>query len=421
MNTLECFLDALDRQGLYPEFPTICSGVNEPVCTIGGKSYLLFCANNYLGLTGNESVKEAARKALEWYGLGPGGSRVISGNVDVIETLEAKIAALTGTESCLTFPTGYMANLGVFRAMLDPLMEGGPFRSDESVVFSDEYNHGSIVDGWKLSRARKVIFRHDDLEDLEQKIRENDRPNKLIVTEGVFSLEGEITDIPKYVALARKTGCKLMVDDAHGVGVLGRRGGGVGEHFQCADQIDILMGCMDKAFGGTGGYLCGRQSLIKYLRIACRSSILSSALPTVMAGAMIEAVDQIQQAEPQRAELIANACYLKQALASAGFSIYGASDLPVVTVHVGEESKGVQFARSLLEQGVYCPIIRWPAVPPGTSRFRIIVMASHTREQLDTLVEAFCRSRRTLGLTTEPFAEGPADPHIGSGKPVRVR
>ncbi|HEY1074126.1 MAG TPA: pyridoxal phosphate-dependent aminotransferase family protein, partial [Patescibacteria group bacterium] len=227
---IELFVDQFSQMGLYPDFHTIEGGVNEPVCKVNGEDYLMFCSNNYLGMTQHPAVKEAAKQAIDKYGVGPGGSRVISGNIDIIEDLEKAIAELTGTEDCLTFPTGYMANAAVFRAVMDPLFNNMPVLAENSVIFSDEYNHGSIVDGCRLSKAKKVVFKHDDLADLEQKIKENDLPNKLIVTESVFSLDGEIINIPAYVELAKRTGCKLMVDDAHGIGVLGKHGGGVTEH-----------------------------------------------------------------------------------------------------------------------------------------------------------------------------------------------
>ncbi|MEX0805443.1 MAG: aminotransferase class I/II-fold pyridoxal phosphate-dependent enzyme, partial [Candidatus Binatia bacterium] len=297
-------LQFLDEEKLYPDFHTITGYVNEPEVEISGKKYLMFCSNNYLGITQNQEVKDAAKDAIDRYGVGPGGSRVISGNVDIVETLEKEIASLTDSEDCMIFPTGYMANISVFQALMDPLFFNLPYKSSDSVIFSDEKNHGSIVDGIRLSKATRVIFKHNDIADLRRKITEYDLPNKLIVTEGVFSLEGEIIDLPAYVSLARETGSKLMIDDAHGIGVLGSRGGGTPEHLGCAGEIDILMGSFDKAFGCMGGYLCGKATLIKYLRIACRSSILSSSFPTPLAGALIRAVRVIKQGTDKRERIV---------------------------------------------------------------------------------------------------------------------
>ncbi len=376
-------LNFLDTEGLYPEFRTITEGVNEAECIIDGKKYLSFCSNNYLGLSEKKTVKEAAKKAIDKYGLGPGGSRVIAGDVDIINELEREIALLTGTEACLTFPTGYMANVAVFQAVMDPLFFDMPAKSSDGVIFSDEYNHGSIVDGCRLSRAKKVIFKHDDLGDLEEKIISNNLPNKLIVTEGVFSLDGEIINLPKYVDIAKKYGSKLMIDDAHGVGILGKNGGGTPEHHNCASEVDILMGCMDKAFGGTGGFLCGKKDLIRLLRIATRSSLLSSALPTGMAGGMIQSVKEIRSAGVERSRIIELAEKLKGGLKKSGFKLKERDPIPAISLFIGDEKKGVEFSRRLWNRGIFSPIIRWPAVPEGESRFRVLIMASHTEEQID--------------------------------------
>ena len=257
LESIEAFVELLRSSGAYPPFETICDGVNEPFCTIDGRPFLLFCANNYLSLSEHPAVKEAAKAAIDRYGIGPGGSRVISGNIDIIEDLEAAIAELTGTEACLTFPTGYMANVTVFQALLDPFFLGMPCAKGSGALFLDECNHGSVVDGSSLATATVTTFRHDDLDDLEGKLARSEQPNRLIVTEGVYSLEGEIADIPAYIEVARRNHAWLMVDDAPGIGVLGNSGGGVGEYFDCAAEIDLLMGCMDKAMGSTGGYLCG--------------------------------------------------------------------------------------------------------------------------------------------------------------------
>lgn len=390
MQKIRDFVDGFRSRGFYPDFVTIKSGVNQPICSVGNKEYLIFCANNYLGLTENQDVKNAANKAIDKYGVGPGGSRVISGNIDIIEELEKKLAELTLTEDCLTFPTGYMANIAVFRALMDPLIGDVPQKGSDGVIFSDEHNHGSIIDGCKLSTAKKVVFKHDDLDDLKKKIRENDFPNKLIVTEGVFSLEGEIIDLPKYAQMADDTGSKLMIDDAHGIGIIGKNGGGIGEYHGCPDGIDVLMGCLDKAMGGTGGYLCGKTFLIDYLRIASRSSLLSSAITTMMAGAMVESINKIQKGQELRKELFEKAEYLKESLQDVGFRILGHSDLPAIPLYVGDEVLGIKFSKMLWSHGIYSPIIRWPAVPKDTSRFRIIVMVTHTKEQINKFVEA-CR------------------------------
>lgn len=392
-------LTFLDETGLYPQFQTISEGVNEAECVIDGKPYALFCANNYLGLSGNTRVKQAAKKAIDKYGLGPGGSRLISGNIDVIEKLEAKIADMVGAEDCLTFPTGYMANIAVFQTVMDPLLKGMPVKSEESAIFSDEYNHGSIVDGCRLSKAKKVIFKHNDLEDLRKKIRSNGLTNKLIVTEGVFSTEGEVTDIRPYSSLAKECGALMMVDDAHGIGILGKKGGGVAEAFGAGKAVDIWMGSLDKAFGGTGGYLAGSKELVRYLKIASRSFLLSSALPAASAAAMLEAADIIQNdAVELRKKVFTNAKLVREGLQARGFKILGKDQLPAIPLFVGDERLAIRFCTALMKHGIFTAVFRWPAVPEKTSRLRITVMASHTSDHIRQLIEACTLEGKNLGI-----------------------
>lgn len=389
MEKIKILMGLFRKNGLYPSFDVITEGVNEPICKIRNDRYLMFCSNNYLGLTENKKVKKAGKKAIDKYGVGPGGARVISGNVDIIEQLEVEISKLTATEDCLTFPTGYMANVAVFNAMLNSLMFDLPYKKEDSIVFSDEYNHGSIIDGIKLSGAQKKIFRHNDFKDLEGKIKESIKyMNKLVVTEGVFSLEGEIVDLPSLLAITKRYNAKLMIDDAHGIGVIGNNGGGSVDYHNCSKQVDILMGCMDKAFGGTGGFLCGSKDLIDYLRVASRSSLLSSALPTGMAGAMIESVRLIREMNDSRSKLFNLSKYLREELLMRGFTILGKDNIPAIPLLLGDEKKGIEFSNLLFKKKIYCPVVRAPAVPMGKSRLRIIIMITHEKQHIDYLINA---------------------------------
>lgn len=397
-DSIPVFVDLMKETPIYPKFARITDGVNEPECVVDGEKFLMFCANNYLSLTENPRVKEAAKAAIDKYGVGPGGSRVIAGNVDIIEELEARIAAMTGTEDCITLPTGYMANVSVLKALLDPFFFGMPVRKDSGAVFVDEHSHGSVQDGCELTSALKIPYKHDDLEDLERKLAACDRENKLISTEGVFSLEGEIIDLPAYIDLARKYDAKLMIDDAHGVGIIGDRGGGVGDYFGRAKDIDLLMGCMDKAFGGTGGYLCGSKALIEYLRVGLRSSILSSALPTMMAGAMIESVNIMEHGQELRRQLFEKAAYLRDGLMERGFTVLGRDTIPSVPLFMGDERVGIAFTEGFYERKILCSLVRWPAAAQGKSRFRIIVMANHTYEHLDRFMDACVDIRSSIDM-----------------------
>lgn len=397
---VKAILNLLDSEGLYPEFRTITDGVNEPEVTVDGKKYLMFCSNNYLGLSEHPEVKKAAVEAINKFGVGPGGSRVVSGNVDVIERLESNLALLTGSQDCLTFPTGYMANVAVFQALMDPFIKDFPFDIEDSVIFSDECNHGSIIDGIRLSRAKKVIFKHDDLDDLITKIRQNNLNNKLIVTESVFSTEGEIIDIPSYIQVAEETGSKLMVDDAHGIGILGKRGGGVAERFNCQGKIDILMGSMDKALGGTGGFLCGNKETIRFLRVASRSSILSSATPIATAGSIDRAIKLLSSKLfcNARKQLFERSSRVRKELSQVGFRILGKDNLPAIPLFLGDESLALRFSRELWSLGLFVMVFRWPAVPFGKSRLRITLMSSHRDSHIEKLIGSCIRVGRQIGL-----------------------
>lgn len=399
-DNVRLLLEHIREHNLYPHFLTIDRGVNEPEFNAEGRTLLQFGANNYLSMSEDPAVKAAAIRAIEDHGVGPGGSRLMSGNIAIIEEAERRIARLTGMQDCLTFPTGYMANVTVFQTVMTPFIGRLPYRVQDGAIFIDEFVHGSIADGCKLSGARVVKFKHNDLNDLRAKLDQNESAsNKLIVTEGVYCLEGEIIDIPAYIEIARAHEAKLMVDDAHAIGVIGSRGGGSPDHHGCADGIDILMGCMDKAMGGTGGYLCGSKDLVDFLRIAASSSVLSSALTCAMAGAMIAAVDLIETAQDRREGLVWKSRYLHEGLQHQGLTVLGPDYLPSVPLLVGDEAAGVAFAHRLRERGIFCPVMRWPAVPLGKARLRLSLMARHEQHHLDAIIEACGEVGRELGLT----------------------
>lgn len=400
MHGIKRALEYLDSKCWYPPstFRVITKGVNEPECVVDGKKYLMFCSNDYLSLSQHPAVKKAGKAAIDRFGLGPGGSRAMSGNISIITELEEEIARLTGTEDCLTFPTGYMANVTVFQALMDSFIRDVPCRPGESVIFLDESNHGSIFDGCRLCRAETVRFGHDDLTQLRAKLQDEQRPNKLIVTEGVFTPEGNITDLTEYVKVAKEFDARLMIDDAHGVGILGENGGGTPQHFGCAGEVDVLMGSMDKAFGGIGGYLCGSRETVKYLRVAARSSILSSSFPAGIAGAMIQSARLIERYQAEREVLFEKAKYLRSSLREAGFTILGNADLPAIPLLIGDEVSALKFNDLLWDQGIFCSVFRWPAVHLHKARLRIVVMLRHTKPQMDRLVDCCFRAGKVTGI-----------------------
>lgn len=364
-----------------------------------GRTVLMFASNDYLGLSKRESVIDAVENELDKHGLGPGGSRFLCGDIDLLATLDKKTAELVGTEDAITFPTGYMANNGVFQAVMDPLIGSLPFKKGSGVIFSDEYNHGSIVEGCRLSHAKKVIFRHNDMKDLRAKIIEhiNCFP-KMIVTEGVFTPHGDIAPLHELVKISKEVGAILMVDDAHGVGILGKKGGGTVQQLGLEGQIDIIMGSFDKALGGMGGFLAGKKKLIEYFRVSAHPYMLSSSVPGIMAGGLIEAMNICMSENSLRETLFQNANYIRLSLEKEGFKILGSESVPVVLVYIGDELKSIKFSDMIFDKGIYCPSFRWPVVPHGESRMRITPMATHSIKHLDALVSVFVEVGKEMNI-----------------------
>lgn len=380
-------LAGIRKQGLFRELRTL-SGPQEPVVIKDGRECLLMASNSYLGITTHKEVVAAALEATANYGTGSGGSRLISGNTVLHEELERALADFKGTEAAIVFNTGYMANLGVISSLAD----------QGDVIFSDELNHASIIDGCRLSRAKVKVYRHGDLNHLESLIAEElSGGRKLIVTDGVFSMDGDLAPLPGIVELAREYGAMVMVDDAHGTGVLGANGQGTAEHFGLKEQIDIQLGTLSKALGSEGGFAAGDEELIQYLRNRARTFIFSTGLaPGVIAAAL--AALKVVDLEPWRRErLKENANRLRDGLTAMGYRVIP-TETPIIPVLVGEAETTVALARALDEGGVFAPAIRPPTVPPGTCRIRVTVMASHTTEHIDRALEVFREAGRQVGL-----------------------
>lgn len=393
------FLDYLKKEGLTPTFYHIESAGTEPEAIINGRRCLIFSSNNYLGLSMDPEIVQKAEEALKKHGLGPGGSRFLCGNIDILEKLDYETARLVEAEDAITFPTGHMANLAIFKALMDPVIGVFPYKKGSGLIFSDEFNHGTIVDGCRLSYAKKVIFQHNDIQDLQKKIsRVSRKCHKMIVTEGVFSPEGELSPLPEIVKIAREYNAILMLDDAHGVGVLGERGGGTVQYFGLQGQVDVIMGSFDKALGGMGGFLAGDKNLIEYLRIVSRPYIFSSAISGVLAGGLIKAIEICKNNSELRKKLFDNANYLRRHLQEMGFQLFGSKQVPVVPVLIGDEVIGIKFSERLFKRGIYIPCFRWPAVLKGKSRIRVTPMATHTKQHLDTLLAVFEKTGRELEL-----------------------
>lgn len=379
---LKSELDQLNQAGLRRSLRSITTPPTGRVM-LDKREVILLGSNNYLGLSVHPIVIGAATSAVQTYGTGAGASRLMSGNYPLYDELETKIAKAKGTETAVVFGSGYLANIGTI-----PVLAG---RGD--LILSDALNHASIIDGCRLSQATKQIYRHCDIEHLESLLAQSMKfRRRLIVTDGVFSMDGDIAPLPEVCALAEQYDATVMVDDAHGFGVLGKTGGGTIEHFGLERRGIIQMGTLSKAIGGLGGYVAGSTVLIDYLINRARSVIFTTGLPPATLAAASAAIDVIRSTPELRQQLSANVLLLKNALLDRGFQLLP-SQTQILPLILGSADIASRFAEALLAHGVYAPAIRPPTVPEGTSRLRISVMASHTTEDLEIAVEGFKAAR----------------------------
>jgi 8-amino-7-oxononanoate synthase len=373
--------------GLYPYFKAI-SESNDTDVVIEGKKRLMLGSNNYLGLTHHPKVLEAAAKALHRYGSGCTGSRFLNGSLDIHERLEAALAEFLGKEACMVFSTGYGANLGLIAGIL----------GRKETVYLDKLDHACIVDGAKLAFGDTQRFNHGDLVQLERLLEENNsKYGKLIVVDGVYSMEGDIADLPELSRIARKHGAALAVDDAHALGVLGPKGDGTGAHFGMQADVDIIAGTFSKSLASVGGFLAADESVIHYLKHNSRQFIFTASLPPANTAGVLAAL-QVMQDEPwRRPALWTNAKRLQDGFRSLGFDI-GPTQTPIVPVLVGELNTTFLFWRKLFDAGVFTNPVVAPAVPMNECRLRTSLMATHTNEQIDFALEAFGRIGKELGV-----------------------
>jgi predicted pyridoxal phosphate-dependent acyltransferase len=348
---------------------------------------VLLSSNNYLGLAEHPALREAAIQALQRYGCGAGASRSISGTMELHRALEEKIARFKGCEAALLFSTGYMANMG----LLATLVEVG------DLIVSDELNHASIVDGCRLSQAEVWVYRHRDMEHLEALLQRSAHRRRLIVTDGVFSMEGDISPLTDIRELADRYEGIVMVDDAHATGVLGQGGRGTAEHFGITGRIEIQMGTLGKALGGFGAYVAGSHDLIDYLINRCRTFMYTTALPPAVAAMALAALDIVEKEPQRRQTLWANAGYFKEGLDKLGFNT-GKSETPIIPVMIGTNTLTMEADRRLMAHGVFVQGLRPPTVPPQGGRLRAALMATHTREDIDYALHAFGEMGRELRI-----------------------
>jgi 8-amino-7-oxononanoate synthase len=373
--------------GLYPYFKAI-SDSEDTVVTIEGRKRIMLGSNNYLGMTHHPKVLEAAEQALRRFGSGCTGSRFLNGTLELHERLEAELADFVGKESCLVFSTGYGANLGLVSALV----------SRKDTVYLDKLDHASIVDGAGLSMGKAIRFNHRDLKDLQRKLDAHQGDGgRLIVVDGVFSMEGTISDVPGLVQIAREYGAALAVDDAHAVGVLGPIGEGTPAHFGLTDEVDLIAGTFSKSLASIGGFVAASENVIEYLRHHSRPLIFTAALPPASTAGILAAL-QVMREEPERRErLWTNAWRIQEGFRSLGFDV-GQSQTPIVPVLIGPLEDTFLFWRKLFDAGVFTNPVAPPAVPSEACRLRTSVMATHTAEQIDAALQAFAEIGRELGV-----------------------
>ncbi|NLI58468.1 MAG: 8-amino-7-oxononanoate synthase [Clostridium sp.] len=387
MEHIKDILFSLKDNNIYRgQFKNLQTSQKEKVI-IDGREIILLGSNNYLGLCGDTDVKKASIKAVEKYGVGAGGSRLTTGSYILTHELEEKIKDFKNTQKALVFNTGYMANLGILQALCNK----------DWVIFCDKYNHASIIDGCLLSGAKLLRYKHCDMDDLSYKIKNFKGKYNLIVTDGVFSMDGDIAPLDDIVDISKKHNVVTMVDDAHGFGVLGKDGAGTASYLGVSDEIHIHMGTLSKAVGSIGGYAASDEYFIEYFKNFSRSFVFSTALPPSSVAASIKALDIIKNQPKKREQLLKNSDWLKNQLKSLGFKIPN-TITPIIPVIVGDEKKTLEFSQHLFNDGIYIPAIRPPTVPRGTSRLRISITAAHTKKHLEYVVDRLENNGRKLGL-----------------------
>jgi glycine C-acetyltransferase len=376
----------LKDQGLFINIRTIGSAQGAWI-TVDGKRVLDFCSNNYLGLANDPRMNEAAKKAVDKFGVGPAAVRTIAGTLSLHLELEKRLAAFKGVEDALYVQSGFCAN----QAAIPPLV------GREDVIFSDRLNHASIIDGCRLSRAKIIVYEHCDAADAERVIKES-LPNYrrgLLVTDGVFSMDGDVAPLDKLYEVADRYGVMTMVDDAHGEGVLGRGGRGIVDHFGLHGKFDVEMGTLSKAFGVVGGVLAGKRKIVDYLRQKARPFLFSSAVTAADTAACIAAVDILESSTELVDRLWENSRYFKAEMRRLGFDT-GNSVTPITPVMLGEAPLAKEFSRKLFDEGVFAMAIGYPTVPRGLARIRVMISASHSKQDLDQGLEAFAKVGKEL-------------------------
>ena len=376
----------LQHAGLYPFFRVIESA-QDPEVILNGRKMIMVGSNNYLGLTNHPKVKEAAIEAIKKYGTGCAGSRFLNGTLELHVKLEEKLARFMRKEAALIFSTGFQVNLGVISALV----------GKDDIVIIDKMDHASIVDGCKLSYGEVRRFKHNDMSDLDRVFSENNGRGKMVVVDGVFSMEGDIVDLREVVRIARNGGARIMVDDAHGIGVLGKTGRGTAEYFDMENDVDLIMGTYSKSLASIGGFIAGDEDVVHYIKHFGRALIFSASPPPASVAAVSAAIDIIES-EPERREMLwKNTNKMMQGFKDLGFET-GPSQTPIIPIIVGADETAFRAIMMLQDEGVFANVAVSPAVPPGKALIRTSYMATHTDEQLERVLEAFKKVGKSMGL-----------------------
>jgi len=385
-------LRELREKGVAPKL-RVLEGEQKAVCVFDGREVINLASNNYLGLATHKALRKASVEAVKKLGVGAGAVRTIAGTMKLHMELEEQIARFKNVEACVVFQSGFTANAGTVSAVL----------GKEDLIISDELDHASIIDGARLSKATIKVFKHKDVQDCERILQENVNfsGHKLIITDGVFSMDGDIAPLPQLCDLAEKYNCIMMIDDAHSSGVLGRGGRGTVDHFNCHGRVHIQVGTLSKAIGSMGGYVCGSRDLIDYLYLRARPFLFSTSHPPATAAACQAAFTLLDSPEGEKlvARLWANTKFFKRELKKRGFQ-FKASETPIIPIHVGEAAKAFEFSRKLFDAGVFAPAVGYPTVAEGKARLRAIVSAAHKREQLLRAADILAEIAKPLGIVS---------------------
>lgn len=393
MKLLNKILQQVEETGLYPESYCL-AGPQAPIVNIGNADAYMFCSNNYLNLSTHPEVIAAATEALIKFGTGSGGSRHISGTSDIHLQLERDLSELKGREDSLVFSSGYLANIAAISAVANPLACLSKIaRSlvkephEETIVFSDERNHASIIDACKIAGRKVIQYKHTDIHDLSKKLNAYPANGKIIITDGVFSMDGDIAPLPDIVEVGKKHDAFIIVDDAHATGILGENGRGTAEYFNLTKEVDLEIGTLNKVFGAVGGFVSGDKDVCKLLRVTSRPYIFSASMPPSVAAGISQSIKIVTRDRSFRDQLFSNIDYFKQLIVGRDFPINTTFRTPILPMIIGNEKRTIQISRELFKKGFFIPPVIWPAVAKGQARLRITLMSDHTKEQIESLVD----------------------------------